>query len=167
MHRLQQPRHGRSELDASAACSRGAAIRAERALVNDRRADIVAVDVKTERIVRDHGDLVALSVERDGPLAPAHGLADVGGEGAVIDGEPPVLGQLCAGNAIVERDFVAHQRSASSRAVRAQGGSATVSARRSTRARVARTAASAAAAVAPSERSVAIRLSHRSTNVVS
>ena len=167
MHRLQQPRHGRPQLDPSAARSRGAAIRAERALVNDRRADIVTVDVETERIVRDHGDFVALALEPDRPLPAAYGLADFGGEGAIIDREPPVLGQLRANKAIVERDFVAHQRSASSRAARAQGGSATASARRSTRARVARTAASAAAAVAPSERSVGIRPSHRSTNVVS
>src|SRR5438552_717817 len=167
VHRLQQPRHGRAQLDASAAQSRGTAIRAERALVNHGRADIVAVDVETERIVRDHGDLVALAVERDRPLASAYGLADIGGKGAVVDHEAAVVPDLHGDAAIAERYFVAHQRSASSRAARDHAGSATGATRRSPRERVASAAARAPAAKAPSERSGTRFGSHRATKSVS
>src|SRR5438874_4225432 len=159
--------HRRPQLDSARAHSRGAAIRTERSFVDHGRAHIVTIDVESQGVVRYHGDLVAFALERDRPLAPTHRLAHIGGDGPVIHREAAVVPELHADAAIVERYLVTHQRRASSRAARAQGGSAGGRACRSPRARVARTAASAAADIAPSERSGATRASHRSTKPVS
>jgi hypothetical protein len=64
--------------------------------------DVVAVDVETERILRDDGDLMALAIQRDRPLSPAHGLADIGSDDAIVEGEAPIFAELDADTAIVE-----------------------------------------------------------------
>jgi hypothetical protein len=58
--------------------------------------------------VRDDGDLVALALERDRPLASAYGLSDIRGQGAVVERGAAVFAELDADTSIVERDLVAH-----------------------------------------------------------
>src|SRR2546422_2173476 len=167
VHGLQETRHRSAQLDPVPSCSDRPATGAECAFVDDNSANIMAVDIEAEWVVRHHRDLVALALEHDRPLAPANGLAHVRRDDAVFDRESAVFTELHADATIVERDLVTHQRSASSRPARAHGPSAGVTARRSFPDRSARTAASAAEAVAPSVRSGVFVGSHRPTNPVS
>src|SRR5439155_19132072 len=164
MHGLEEARHRRTQLDTPRPQSDRTAVRAQGALVDDGGADIVPIEVETERVVRHHGDLVTGTLERDGPLPSAYGLADIGPDDAVVDRETPVLAELDADATILERDLVTHQRSASSRPARAHAGSATATARRSPSERVARTAASAPAAAALSVSSGTLFRSRRATD---
>src|SRR6266850_928735 len=167
MHGFEQTRHRRAELDSARPQPHGFAARAKGALVDDGRAEVVAIEVEAERIVRHHSDLMAFALDRDRPLPSPHGLADVRSDNAIIDRETAVLAEVDAEVAILKRDLVAHQRSASSRAARAHAGSDAGIARRSPRERIAKTAASAPAATAPSVRSGALVGSHRVTKSVS
>src|SRR6266550_2248926 len=167
MHGLQQPWHRRAQLDTAGLRSHGPSARSKGALVDDVRAQVVAIQVEAQRIVRDHGDLVALALDRDRPLPSADGLADVRSDDAIVDGEAAALAQLDADAPVLERDLVAHQRSASSRAARAHAGSDTGSVRRSPSERAARTAASAPAAIAPLVSSGTLLGSHCLTKSVS
>src|SRR5882672_443121 len=167
MHGLEQTRHRRAELDSAGPQSHGLAARAKGALVDDGRAEVVAIEIEAERIVCHHRDLVAFAFNRDRPLPSPNGLADVRSDNAIIDRETAVLAELDAEATVLERDLVAHQRSASSRAARGHAGSDGRIARRSPRERIAKTAASAPAATAPSVRSGALLGSHRVTKSVS
>src|SRR2546428_652723 len=144
VHGLQETRHRSAQLDPVPSCSDRPATGAECAFVDDNSANIMAVDIEAEWVVRHHRDLVALALEHDRPLAPANGLAHFRRDDAVFDRESAVFTELHADATSVERDLVTHQRSASSRPARAHGPSADVTARRSVRDRSARTAASAA-----------------------
>src|SRR6185503_7050302 len=139
VHGLEQAGHGCAQLDATGASTDRAAAGAEGTLVDDRGANIVTVEIEAEGVVRDQGDLVAFAFERDRPLPTAHRLAYIGRDDAVSDREAAVLADLHADATIVEGHLVSHQRSASSRAARAHGGSDACTARRSPRERIART----------------------------
>src|SRR6267142_4251978 len=73
VHGLEQTRHRRAELDSAGPQSHGLAARAKSALVDDGRAEVVAIEVEAERIVRHHSDLMALALDRDRPLPSPHG----------------------------------------------------------------------------------------------
>ena len=153
MNGLEEPGHRRADLDTAGAGAGGAAPCTRGSFIDDRDADLGPVHVDAHGIVAEQGDLVALAIERHGPEPAAHDLADLGGDGAIVDREAAIGRQLDTNETLVERDLVAHQRSPSSRAARAQAVSVGVAARRSVRDRTARTAASAPAAAAPSGRS--------------
>src|SRR5437899_1618051 len=94
MDRLEQAGHRRAELDATTPRCRGAATRAQGALVDDARQHVVSVHVEPHRVVRDQRDLVTFAVERDRPLPRADDLSYVRGDRAVIDQEAAVLRDL-------------------------------------------------------------------------
>src|SRR5213593_3418941 len=72
---FQEARHRRAQLDTTPAQPDGTAAGAEGALVDDGGADVMAIEVEAQRVVRHHGDLVAGALERDRPLPSADGLA--------------------------------------------------------------------------------------------